>query len=78
MSASVLGKVSLGVGIVPDWLFWLIIWWAGWFAILLIWYDNNKKEPLTILSCFLLFLMSGFTLPSAIFIVINKALRKDK
>lgn len=78
MSVSVLGKASLGVGIVPDWLFWLIVWWAGWFAILLTWYANNRKEPLTLTTCFFMFLLSGLMLPYGIILAINKLTRKDK
>lgn len=66
-------RASLGVGIVPDWLFWLIVWWAGWFSILLIWYDRAKKERLHPLAAFLMFVMVGFIPIIAIVWIIKKA-----
>lgn len=46
----------------PDWALWILIWWAGWFLILLTWYDKQKKQPLTILVCVFMFFLAG-TIP---------------
>lgn len=77
MSVFVLGKASLGVGIVPDWAFWLIVWWAGWFAILLIWYDHTQPKPLTVLICVFMFLLSGLIPLFVIYHTIRKALKRQ-
>jgi predicted membrane channel-forming protein YqfA (hemolysin III family) len=76
MNVFVLGKVSLGAGIVPDLVFWLIVWWAGWFAILLIWYDKKQKEPMTVLVCFFMFAFSALIPLFAIYHTIRKALKR--
>lgn len=78
MSVSVLGRASLGVDIVPDWAFWLVVWWAGWFAILLTWYESNKKEPLSGWTCFFMFLMAGFAPILGAIIAVRKGFRNDK
>lgn len=77
MSASVSGRASLGVDIVPSWSLWLLIWWAGWFLILLTWYEGNKKEPLSIATCFFMFLMAGFAPIVGLVIAIRKGFRND-
>lgn len=77
MSVFVLGRASLGVGIVPDWALWLLIWWAGWFAILLTWYDNNRKPSLSLMTCFFMFLMAGFAPLVGLIIAIRKGFRND-
>lgn len=73
MSAFASDKASLGVGIVPDWLFWLIVWWAGWFAILLTWYERCKKDRMTPLVAFFTFIIVGFVPLFAALWVIKKA-----
>lgn len=78
MSVFVLGKASLGVGIVPDWAFWTIVWWAGWFAILLFWYENTKKERMKPLVCFFLFVFSGLMPFFGIIFAIVKLVRGEK
>lgn len=82
MSEFVSAKVSPGVAIVPNWLFWLIIWWAAWFAAFLSFYQHDYRvkkgkfvfEPMML---FCMFLISGF-LPIPIAMSVFKKLRKDK
>lgn len=57
----------------PNWLFWLIVWWAGWFGILLTWHDRCKKERMTPLVAFITFIIVGFVPLFAITWIIKKA-----
>lgn len=77
MSEFVSVRASLGVDIVPDWAFWLVVWWAGWFAILLSWYERNKKERLSLRTCFFMFLLAGLTPFVGIISLIIKGIKKD-
>ncbi len=78
MNASVWVKESPGVDIVPDWLFWLILWWAAWFAAFLTWYTKLNRGPIPALVLFFIAVLGG-VLPILIIIgQIVKRLRGDK
>lgn len=58
--------------------FWLIVWWCGWFFLMLFWYEAKKKEPLDLKVAFMMFVLSGFTPLIAIWFAIKKLADRDK
>ena len=59
----------------PDWALWFVIWWAAWFLVLLTWYEKNKKEPLTVLTCVFMFFLAG-AIPVYILAVVIRLLKR--
>lgn len=59
-------------------IFWLIVWWAVWFLIMLCWYEAKKKAPLDLKVAFFMFLLSGLTPIIALLFVIKKLIGRDK
>ena len=80
MSAFASDKASLGVGIVPDWLFWLILWWAAWFAAFLSWYGVNNHKPRDNIGLVIFFvaMFAGLMPLIIVFAIIRKLMGKDK
>jgi uncharacterized membrane protein len=62
---------------VPEWAIWLMIWWVGWFTILLTWYEQNKKEKLHVMTSIIMFLLAGLLPLIGIISLIVKAIKKD-
>ena len=78
MSVSVSGRVSPEVGIMlPDWLFWLILWWAAWFAAFLSWHVHTNRGRIEPLVLVFIALFSG-VMPLMIVGGIVKRIRGDK
>ena len=77
MSEFVSVKASLGVGIVPNWLFWIIVWWSSWLVIYLMWFAKNRSERINLTVLFFVALICGFAPFLAIFHSIRKAIKKD-
>ena len=78
MNASAWDKASLGVGIVPDWLFWLILWWAAWFAAFLSWHVHTNRGRIEPLVLVFIALFSGVMPLMMIVGGIVKRIRGDK
>ena len=78
MSAFASDKASLGVGIVPDWLFWLILWWAAWFAAFLSWHVHTNRGRIEPLVLVFIALFSGVMPLMMIVGGIVKRIRGDK
>lgn len=77
MSEFVSVKASLGADIVPNWLFWIIVWWAACFAALLLWHAKNRSEKISFISLLFIALFC-WTVPFfTIYYSIRKAIKKD-
>lgn len=77
MSEFVSVKASLGAGIVPNWLFWIIVWWASWLVLYLLWFSKNRAERINLTVLFFVALICWIAPFIAIFHSIRKAIRKD-
>ena len=70
-------KASLGAGIVPNWLFWITVWWAAWFVAFLLWFAKNRAEKINLLVLFFIAIICGITPFIVIYHSIRKAIKKD-
>jgi hypothetical protein len=77
MNEFVLVRGNPEVSIMPNWLFWLIVWWSMWFMLSLFWYDIKKKH-LSLSVAFFMFLFSGFTPLIMLIFAIKSSASRDK
>jgi len=43
----------------PEFTYWILVWWGGWFALLLDWYSKSGKPKISPMVAFFMAVFAG-------------------